>query len=140
MLDANVLIALSLSDHVHHNAAQDWLARCTDPVASCPITEGSLVRQVIRAGYPADEATALLARIARQQRHEFWPDTLSYRDVSFAGVVGHRQVTDTYLAHLARAHQGRLATFDRGLASLHADVAELVPTEPPGPPRPRDPD
>jgi len=44
------------------------------------------------------------------------------------GVIGHRQVTDGYLAELARFNRGRLATFDRGLAALHPDIAYLVPT------------
>jgi predicted nucleic acid-binding protein len=48
-------------------------------------------------------------------------------DVSLYGVIGHRQVTDAYLAQLARAHGGRLATFDQGFAKLQLDVAELVP-------------
>src|SRR3990170_2466443 len=30
------------------------------------------------------------------------------------GVIGHRQVTDAYLAALARHHRGQLATFDPG--------------------------
>jgi predicted nucleic acid-binding protein len=46
------------------------------------------------------------------------------------GVIGHRQVTDAYLAQLARANHGRLATFDRGLAALHTDIAELIPEIP----------
>ena len=33
------------------------------------------------------------------------------------------QVTDAYLAALARHHGGKLVTFDSGLAALHADVA-----------------
>jgi uncharacterized protein len=48
--------------------------------------------------------------------------------VRLDGVIGHRQVTDAYLAELARRREARLATFDKGLAALHADVAELVPT------------
>jgi predicted nucleic acid-binding protein len=40
--------------------------------------------------------------------------------------VGHRQVTDAYLAALARAHRGRLTTFDEGLVAAHPDVAVLV--------------
>lgn len=42
-------------------------------------------------------------------------------------MISHRQMTDTYLAQLARANGSRLATFDLGLAKLHADVAELMP-------------
>ncbi len=44
------------------------------------------------------------------------------------GVVGHRQVTDAYLAQLARIRNGQLATLDSGLAHLHSDVAVLIPT------------
>lgn len=32
------------------------------------------------------------------------------------------------LAALARHHDGRLATFDQGLAALHPDVVETVST------------
>jgi len=60
-------------------------------------------------------------------RHEFWADDIAYTDVPTQGIVGHRQVTDAYLAQLARARGSRLATFDQALAQLHHDVAELVP-------------
>jgi predicted nucleic acid-binding protein len=55
--------------------------------------------------------------------HHFWPDDLAYQTVRWHGVIGHRQVTDAYLAALARHHQGKLATFDKGLVVLHPDVA-----------------
>ena len=55
------------------------------------------------------------------------PTMFSYIDVPTQGIIGHRQVTDAYLAQLARAHGSRLATFDQALAKLHHDVAELVP-------------
>jgi predicted nucleic acid-binding protein len=61
-------------------------------------------------------------------QHEFWGDDIGYDRVVLRGVVGHRQVTDAYLAGLARHRGGRLATFDQGLAALHPDVALLVPT------------
>jgi len=128
LLDANVLIALLVADHVHHSAAGRWLAAVSENFATCPITEGSLVRLLIREGQPAETATTILSLLAENPRHEFWPDASSYRDVSMNGVVGHRQVTDAYLAHLARIRPGRLATFDAGLARLHSDVADLVPT------------
>lgn len=138
LLDANVLIALVVAEHVHHQAAERWLADFGDRFASCPITEGSLVRLMIREGQSTGAAHAVLGGIAAHDRYEFWPDTVSYRNVTLAGVVGHRQVTDAYLAQLARAHRGRLATFDQGLAQLHGDITELISTEPPSPaPRPR---
>jgi len=59
-------------------------------------------------------------------RHEFWPDDVPYTDVPVQGIVGHRQVTDAYLAQLARSRGARLATFDDAMAKLHHDVADLV--------------
>jgi uncharacterized protein len=70
-----------------------------------------------------------LARIKSISGYEFWTDDVSYDSVSFAGVMGHRQVTDAYLAGLARSKGGRIATFDTGLASAHSDVAVLIPKD-----------
>lgn len=133
LLDANVLIALVVADHVHHPAAESWLANSDMPFATCPITQGSLVRLLLREGQPAQTAQAVLVALAEDERHEFWPDHLSYADVPLTGVIGHRQVTDTYLAHLARNLGGRLITFDQGLAKSHPDIAELVPITAPTP-------
>ena len=88
---------------------------------------------MIRHGRGATDAHTQLRALGEDPRHEFWPDDISYRDVPLTGVIGHRQVTDAYLVQLARAHGGRLATFDKGLAALHGDVVLVVPTKPPAP-------
>ncbi|HEX4723159.1 MAG TPA: TA system VapC family ribonuclease toxin [Pseudonocardiaceae bacterium] len=134
LLDANVLVALVVADHVHHGAAEEWFTNTVARFATCPVTEGSLVRLLIREGQSANTAHAILAALAADDRHEFWPDSLSYRDVPMTGVIGHRQVTDSYLAQLTRQRNGTLVTFDQGLAKLHGDVAELISV---GPPLPR---
>ncbi len=119
---------VDLPDDLHQLAsAEKWLTRTSENFATCPITEGSLVRLLIKKGQPAETAKTILSALADDPRHEFWPDTSSYRDVPMTGIIGHRQVTDAYLAHLARVRPGRLATFDAGLATLHADVTDLVP-------------
>lgn len=128
LLDANVLIALLVADHVHHDAAEAWFVRSESRFATCPLTEGSVMRLLIRESQSAEAARSVIRAVWGDARHEFWPDDVSYREVTVAGVIGHRQVTDAYLAHLARGRGGRLATFDQGLAKLHGDVAELVPT------------
>lgn len=92
------------------------------------MTEGTLLRLAIRAGAPATQAKRLLGEVLADHRHEFWPDEISCGEVPLTGVIDHRQVTDAYLAQLARIRGGRLATFDQGLAELHRDVAELVST------------
>lgn len=127
LLDANVLIALLVDDHVHHQAAENWFVGMAGSFATCPITQGSLMRLLIREGQSAETARSLLHEIARSPRHEFWPDSVSYHDIPVAGIIGHRQVTDAYLAHLARSRSARLATFDQALAKLHVDVADLIP-------------
>lgn len=128
LLDGNVLIALAIEGHVHHSAAERWFAGREGGFASCPITQGALMRMLVRGGRSGDASVAALLRLIGDDRHEYWPDDLSYSEVRMVGVVGHRQVTDAYLAELARVHGGRLATFDRGLAALHSDIAELVET------------
>jgi uncharacterized protein len=127
LLDSNVLIALLVDDHVHHEAAETWFVGLSGNFATCPVTQGSLMRLLIREGQPAVAARAVLSDTAAHPRHEFWADEVSYTDVPTQGIIGHRQVTDAYLAQLARARGSRLATFDQALAKLHHDVAELVP-------------
>jgi uncharacterized protein len=127
LLDANALIALVVGDHVHHQAAEDWFADMDANFATCPMTQGSLIRLLIREGQSAVSARAVLRRIVASPRHEFWPDELSYSDVPTHGIVGHRQVTYAYLAQLARAHSSRLATFDQAMARMDESVVDLVP-------------
>jgi uncharacterized protein len=127
LLDSNVLIALLVDDHVHHDAAESWFASLSGNFATCPVTQGSLMRLLIREGQSAVAARAVVSDTAAHPRHEFWSDDVSYADVPTRAIVSHRQVTDAYLAQLARARGSRLATFDQALAKLHHDVAELVP-------------
>lgn len=124
LLDGNVLVALVSRSHVHHAAAQRWFTSSSCPFATCPITQGTLLRLLLRLGDVAPEtAVEVLTRLTAHARHRFWPDTLDYAEISWLGVLGHRQVTDAYLAALARHHKGKLLSFDRGLVALHADVA-----------------
>lgn len=127
LLDGNVLVALSFTRHTHARSAERWLTNLTDAFATCPITQGTLVRQMLRERYSIQDTIEVLTRLTRHPRHVFWPDNIQYEEIRPAGVIGHRQVTDAYLAQLARYQGGRLATFDKGLAALHSDVAELIP-------------
>lgn len=130
LLDANVLIAAVVTEHVHHDSAVEWLSASGSGFATCPITQGILVRFLVRKGHSAVAARDVVSAIGSAAGHEFWPDDVSFADVGVAGVVGHRQVTDAYLAQLARSHKAQLATLDSGLAHLHGDVAVLITTTP----------
>jgi hypothetical protein len=128
LLDGNVLVALTDDAHVHHGAAVRWFATDARPFATCPITQGTLLRMLLRHGAveSAAQAGEVLKHLCGHPRHRFWADDLNYTELSWAGMLGHRQVTDAYLAALARAKRGRLATFDQGLAALYRDVAVLL--------------
>jgi toxin-antitoxin system PIN domain toxin len=126
LLDANALIAVTVTEHVHHDLMEDWFIRRAEPFATCPVTQGALVRFLLRGGATARDAIAVVHGLSAAEEHEFWPDQLGYDDIDMRGVVGHKQVTDAYLAGLARFRGGRLATLDRALAVLHDDVALLL--------------
>jgi uncharacterized protein len=127
LLDGNALVALAVADHVHHAAVWQWFTKVAR-FATCPITQGTLLRFLLREGFRVATGLAFLRALAARPGFEFWPDDAPYDAPMLESVIGHRQVTDAYLAALARRRGGRIATFDAGLAATHADAAVLVPT------------
>ena len=126
LLDANALIALTLTDHEHHQRAASWAAG-VNRIALCPVVEGSLVRFLLRLGQSQSTAKAVLEGLYASPRCEFWPDALSYRYADMDHVVGHRQVTDAYLSALAASNSGLVATFDQALAQAVPQHVVLIP-------------
>jgi predicted nucleic acid-binding protein len=113
LLDANVLIALTVVEHEHHARASAWVTR-VDRFALCPVVEGALVRFLVRVGESVSAATQLLEAVHAMPRCEFWPDRLSY--------------VDAYLVRLAADREdAKLATLDEGLRQERPDVTLLVP-------------
>ncbi|MDR1186069.1 MAG: PIN domain-containing protein [Bifidobacteriaceae bacterium] len=125
LLDVNVLIAVGTWNHPASAEVASWLAG-VEHFATCPITEGGLVRYLVRHREPQNAIREVLASWANKASHEFWPDSLPYLQVDLGRVVGHRQVTDAYLVSLAKRHKGILATLDRGLAQAHPDHTVLI--------------
>lgn len=123
LLDANVLIALATPEHSLNARAAAWF-REGHRFATCPITQGALVRFHLRAGVDAtaESAKMLLEAISSLPRHEFWAADVSYLEMTTKGTDGHRQVTDAYLAMLASRHEGVLATMDEGLAATREGI------------------
>ncbi len=122
LLDVSVLVALFTARHVHHDVSHDWFSdNAGAGWASCPITEGGLLRIL---GNPARTGEHLaLPRLLENLKaftdnttHTFWPDTLSLRDeraFNVEAVRGHQQLTDVYLLGLAVKHGGRFVTLDQ---------------------------
>ena len=44
VLDANVLIAATVTDHVRHDVVESWFSRRSELFATCPVIQGALVR------------------------------------------------------------------------------------------------
>ena len=128
LLDVNVLVALTSRDHSHHETARQWFAASTATFATCPLTELGLVRISVQLGSTLATALSALRSISEHVAHARWSDDLAVDDLTLRGVTGHRQVTDAYLAALARHHDGQLVTFDRAIGALHPDVAVVIPT------------
>lgn len=127
LLDSSVLIALLSFRHEFHERVTEWLGSSERIVCTCPITEGAVARCFLREpNVKFEDVQESLRSLASQPTHRFIPDDLSYAKLVPTGIVGHRQVTDAYLAQLARHHGVRLATLDRAQAVLFPDVAELV--------------
>jgi predicted nucleic acid-binding protein len=125
LLDAGVLIPLSVRDHQHLRRAAEWFLRAGGG-AVCPVVEGALFRYLLREGRSALDARAIVRALTTAEMVEFWPDDLSYADVPVRSVRGHKQATDAYLAALAASRGGALATLDEGLASLGLDHVVLI--------------
>lgn len=133
LLDTNVLVALAWPSHTHHGLCQRWFARRRRAgFRTCPLTQTAFVRICSNPAFSREavspvEAAALLRQITETAGHGFWPDDLSLlkalEDVKT--LSGHRQVTDAYLLALARQHDGRLATLDRGFLHLEMDKGRV---------------
>ena len=128
LLDANVLIALMFTDHVHHQDATEWFLTNSIKFATCPMTQGSLIRFTLRKSSDGrNVAQKLLNDISAHENHEFWPDDQTCLSLPWSRIIGPQQVTDAYLVTLAKHHGSRLATFDKSLAVVFPE-AYLVPT------------
>ena len=124
LLDVNVLLALFLAEHEHHEIAHDWFAdHHENGWATCPLTENGFVRLLsnptsLPVRLPPSELLDSLRKFCASGHHVFWPDSISLRDSKIfnqSSVRGHRQLTDIYLLGLAKRMGGKLATFDRSI-------------------------
>jgi len=130
LLDSNALIALAVEGHQFHVCVSKWLRLTRVPFATCDITQGALLRFLLQQKIALDalQAWEVLRQIQAADNHEFWQQSENYLAVSTRGILGHKQVTDAYLAQLARVRGAKIATFDQGLAALNPDCALLIST------------
>ena len=80
----------------------EWFLGHDHQVATCPITQGTLLRFLLREGVETSSALAILHKILSLPEHVFWPDEIGYDASALAGVIGHRQVTTATLPRWQR--------------------------------------
>lgn len=129
LLDVNVLLALSVSSHLHHLAATEWFDEADFTWATTPITEAGYVRLSINSRVTgmtisAAEAIEALHELREAEGHQFLPDDTSLSDaiIDLRPLVGTNQVTDYHLVNFAARHDMRLATFDGSLLRSLAEA------------------
>ncbi len=135
LLDVNVLVAIVVPEHQHHDVALAWYTSDANQVwASCAVTELGVIRvcaQLPGGTWPPERTADQLLLFAADGRvHEFWPDASSpalMPDVRTAQTA--KQISDRYLLGLARRHSGQLVTFDSGIAATGGD--DVIHLQPP---------
>lgn len=128
LLDGNALIALTVEGHQFHHAMMGWFAGWNGTFATCDITQGTLLRFLLQQKIALDgtQAWEVLRQVQSHAHHEFWSTSVNYLDVPIRGILGHRQVTDAYLAQLARSRGAIIASFDLALVALNPDCAVSI--------------
>ena len=135
LLDANVLIALCWSGHVHHATAHSWFkGHATQGWATCAFTQSAFVRVILQPAFSgsdmqAGEVVELLALNTTHPKHYYLNidfDMRAVQSVCTGGLLGHRQITDAWLLATAIRYETKLVTFDAGIGALLATPAERV--------------
>jgi toxin-antitoxin system PIN domain toxin len=124
LLDLNVLIALTDSEHQHHQKARKWFTSSgRERLGICSLTEAGFLRvttnPAFRPGpYTLEHAITILQMLKERDDYWYCPINESWVTLTapFASRVrGHQQVTDAYLLGLAIKERCVLVTFDRGI-------------------------
>jgi toxin-antitoxin system PIN domain toxin len=121
LLDVNVLIALTQPDHIHFKTVTNWFDTPGRDWGICAFSEAGFLRLSSNpsvGNLTLDEATAILATLARHPGYRYWPISVPWMSLvePFAErVLGHQQVADALLLGLAIKENGVLVTLDKGI-------------------------
>jgi toxin-antitoxin system PIN domain toxin len=126
--DVNVLVALAWANHPHHNAAHVWFAvEAANGWATCVLTQSGFLRlslnpHVVGVSIGCSAARSLLDGLVSHPQHRFVEQLPSLSGATFNDLVprimGHGQVSDAVLLHIARSHGMKVVTLDQATAAL----------------------
>jgi uncharacterized protein len=138
--DVNLLLSLAWANHPHHHAAHSWFAANAQAGwATCLLTQIGLLRlslnpRIVGVTLDCQAALALLTGLMAHPNHQFIDlaptVTATPFDELVPRVIGHQQLTDATLLHVARFHGMKLATLDQATAALcpwSGNVEVIVP-------------
>jgi toxin-antitoxin system PIN domain toxin len=130
LCDVNVWLALSLSGHVHHEAARDWLETIEEPasIQFCRATQQGLLRLLTNAAVLAPygnppltnkDAWAVYEALAADDRIVLRRDEPTglesrWKDLAVQNTASPKLWMDAYLAAFALAGGCRMITTDTG--------------------------
>jgi len=137
LADVNVLMALLVRHHRHHETAVRWFdGLAAGEAILCRYVQLALIRllgnRTIMAEYAvsASVAWSLIEELMGDERMEFAPEPAFVDSVLPKlfrySVPANKLVGDAYLAAFAIAGQMRLATFDRGFEQFDAVDLEFI--------------
>lgn len=144
LLDVNVLIALSWTEHIHNPAARKWFASNRQSGwATCPLTQAAFVRlsvqpPIVGSRVSVAQAVEALNDHCRDPFHHFFPQATGLTGMLpeiQERLSGHQQIADAILLDLAIRNRARLATFDRRIHGLvpedspNHNTLLVIPTE-----------
>ena len=120
LLDGNVLVALVVESHVHHDRAHHWFgALRPDRFATCILTQGTLLRVHMRSAADRSAAAAwrALKAVAKHPQHDWWDDRLDFLDVPHR----HLQVPPAFIVGITadRVLHGQLGVRTAVVAVVH---------------------
>jgi toxin-antitoxin system PIN domain toxin len=129
LVDANVWLALSFSDHVHHTAAERWFESQADGTcAFCRITQLALLRHLTNVKIMGkfvqsqQQAWHVYDRLVSDPRvivlNEPAAIEAEFRSLTQSPASSHSRWTDAYLAALAKQCAAQVVTFDRGFSTF----------------------
>ena len=120
LLDVNALVALCVSDHEFHDRVSHWVGQSDHAeFLTCAVTELGFLRVLAQAplySFTIEESKRLLSQLKLNGplSFAFLTDGRSASDLP-SWVKGPKQITDGHLVDLAKAHDAKLATLDKGI-------------------------
>ena len=124
LLDVNILIALTETEHVHHPMVMKWFNSPGLDWGLCAFSEAGFLRLTTnsRSGSnTVEESIDVLAILESHPGYRYWPITVGWLTLAAPfreRIYGHQQITDAYLLGLAIKENGILVTLDKAFKFL----------------------